>query len=539
MNDSTDKITSASSVSPAAPFSGHSIIKKTLAISGSTFLSRVLGIAREILSVSFLGAGAVSDAFLTAYKIPNSLRKIFAEGALSAAFIPTLVKLVREKNHAQAHSLMSLAFLFFESIVLILCILGVWKAELIISLIAPGFSPEQVALAVPFLRILMPFIFFLSSSALLAGALQSVGHFFVPAFSPVLLNLVFIGGLMTCITFSLPVTYLCVFILFGGLLQLIAHVIAYWRLNFSFGPIDKQSLKTFQSIFAKFFLCSISMSIVEISLFIDTSFASYLPNGSISLIYYANRFMGIPLGIFAVAFSTILLPHFSRVSTYAPKRLHFYLLEASKLVFWVTIPATLCMSFFAEKIFHTMFLSDKFTIDQVIQASHILIAFSIGLFFFAVNKILLNLYYALHVTWVPAAIAASATVINILLNVLFINHFQATGLACATTIAGAVQTIALVTVLHKQYHFSLYGTQFLSFAKQYCTQLACTFTLFYAFFKTIEHAITLLPAPLATFFLYKIGFWFWVGPLTMACMGTLYYTRNWFNINLYFLGSRS
>lgn len=518
--------------------SSSSIIKKTLEISGSTLLSRFLGIIREILTVSYLGAGAVSDAFLTAYKIPNSLRKIFAEGALSAAFIPTLVKVVREKKMSEANSLMSIAFLFFESIVLILCVLVLWKTEQIIQLIAPGFSSEQVTQAVPFLRVLMPFIFFLSSSALLAGALQSVGHFFVPAFSPVLLNIVFITGLLICTFFSLPVLYLCFFILFGGFLQLIVHILTYWQLQFSFGPINRTSVQAFGSIFAKFFLCSISMSIIEISLFIDTSFASYLPNGSISLIYYANRFVGIPLGIFAVAFSTILLPHFARIGAYAPKRLNFYLLESTKLIFWVTIPMMCMLCFFAEKIFHTLFLSNKFTIDQVVQASHILIAFSLGLFFFSINKILLNIYYAIHVTWVPAAISAFATLINVGLNMLFIDRFAAPGLAFATTIAGTTQTILFLWVLCSYYKFQFYTARFFLFAKSYLTQLLCILTLFYILFILFERFISSLPISLSSFFLYKIGFWLWTGPLCLACMLAFYYTRHYFNINLYFLGKQ-
>ena len=251
-------------------------------------------------------------------------------------------------------SLMSLAFLLFEGSLLIVCGLTMIFAPTVITLIAPGFSEQQIMLTVPLLRILMPFIFFISSSALLAGALQAVGNFFVPAFGPILLNIVFIIGLLICWFFHWPVEYFCFFILFGGLLQFMQHLIAYFKLNFSFGIVTKHTWKSFNHILAKFSMVLLSMSVMEISLFIDTSFASYLPAGSISLIYYANRFMGIPLGVFAAAFSTILLPHFSRISTYAPKRLNFYLLESAKLVFWVTIPCTAALIFFSDKIFMTL-----------------------------------------------------------------------------------------------------------------------------------------------------------------------------------------
>ncbi|HSW73885.1 MAG TPA: murein biosynthesis integral membrane protein MurJ [Candidatus Limnocylindria bacterium] len=513
-----------------------SILHKTVQFGGWTLVSRFLGILRESLQGYYLGAGAASDAFITAYKIPNSLRKIFAEGALSAAFVPTLVQVVRQKGHKEASSLMSLAFIFFEGLVLLLCALTMWKAEFTLSLIAPGFSHDQVVLGVPLLRILMPFIFFLSTSALLAGALQSVGHFFVPAFSPVLLNLVFITGLLFCIQFGYDVTYLCFFILSGGLLQLIAHISAYTRLHFSFAGLDRTTWQNFKPVLSKFLLGSLSMSIVEINLFIDTSFASYLPEGSISLIYLANRFMGIPLGVFAVAFSTILLPHLSQVSMYAPKRLSFYLLEASKLVVWVTVPVTLLMCFLSEKIFYTLFLSKKFVAAQVVEASHILIAFLVGLFFFSLNKILLNMYYALHVAWIPALISVIATAVNIILNWAFMDIWHATGLAVATTVSSIVQTIFFLIFLRQRYNFTLYVMPFLNFLMRYMVQLALVTAFFVlSYYGGVWFIATQLPAGLAHFLLYKIGFWLWVGPLCGASAFFVFYTRSWFSLNLYFL----
>ncbi len=512
-----------------------SIINKTLQVSGSTLLSRLLGIIREVLMVKYLGASAISDAFLTAYKIPNSLRKIFAEGALSAAFIPTIVQVVRQKGRSAVNSLITLGFLVFEGMVLVLCVLIMWQAEFVLRLIAPGFSEQQIINAIPYLQILMPFIFFLSSSALLTGALQSVGHFFVPAFSPVLLNIVFIGALIICKGFNLPVTYLCWFILFGGFLQLIAHIITYFSLHFSFGRIQKKDLAAFGVVLGKFGLCLPSVSIMEVSLFIDTSFASYLPDGSISLINYANRFMGIPLGVFAVAFSTVLLPHFSRVSAYAPKRLQFYLLESIKLVWWVTLPVSLLMIFFADKIFLTIFLS-KITLAQAYEASHILIAFVIGLFFFALNKILLNVYYALHVTWVPGVVSLIATVINIGLNWLLMPPLQSVGLALATTIStGFVQTLLLLAVLYWQFNFNVYPKQLALFIARYSLQVIVLTLPFLGFYFSLLRIMQLLPEDLANFFVARIGFWFWVGPLACLYMVSLWYLRSYFKVRLYFI----
>lgn len=517
-------------------FSHKKILTKTIQVGASTLLSRLFGIAREVLMIRYLGASGLSDAFLTAYKIPNSLRKIFAEGALSAAFIPTVTSTIKQKNKHSIAGLMTLGFLFFEGTVLVLCALIMSNAATILQLIAPGFSPEQIAQAIPMVHILMPLIFFISSSALLAGALQAVNHFFIPAIAPIILNIVFIIGIIVCLLCDLPVTNLCWFILFGGAIHCAAHVITYLKLQFTVATPNKQDLVLFGRIIGTFFLCLPSISLMEIALFIDTSFASLLAPGSISLLFYANRFVGIPLGVFAVAFSTILLPHFSRVHTYSPTRLHYYLLESAKLILWVTTPVALLMGFFSHDIFATIFLSKKFSLMQVHEAGNILIAFLFGLFSFSLNKIILNIFYSMHAAWIPALIALIATCINILLNILFIERFQTIGLALATTLSSIIQTILFVVILHKKYHFRLYSKQFFSFAMRYTAQLILCSILFVSSYFTITHLIPLLlPSSLATFFLIKIGLWLWVGPLAGLFFIMMWYSKTYFGIKLHFL----
>lgn len=265
-------------------FTRQSIIKKTLQVGKFTLLSRLLGLVREFFFGRFLGASELSDAFITAWKVPNSLRKIFAEGALSAAFVPTIVQKVRSEGRQAIGSMMFLGFLIFEGMVLLLTALAMQHAYGFIALIAPGFSPDQIAKGATYLRIVMPFIFLISTSALLAGALQAVGHFFVPAIGPVLLNIMYIAGLVVCLAYKLPVEWLCWFIMVGGVIQLLAHVIAYLNLRFRFRVIGRDDLKQFVPILSKFVLCLLSMSVMELGLFIDTSFGSLLSKGSVSLI---------------------------------------------------------------------------------------------------------------------------------------------------------------------------------------------------------------------------------------------------------------
>ncbi len=512
-------------------FTRKSIIQKTMQVGGWTLISRCLGIVREILQVRYMGASALSDAFITAWKVPNSLRKIFAEGALSAAFVPSIVQTIRKEGRQAINGLMSLGFVVFEGMVLLLCVIAMTYADTFVALIAPGFSIEQIRAGAQFLHILMPFIFLISTSALLAGPLQAIGHFFIPAFGPVLLNIVYILGLIVCLTFNFPITVLCWFILAGGLLQLVAHIVVYIKHHFGFGGISKRDVKKFGWVLLRFIPCLLSMSVMELGLFIDTSFASLLSKGTVSLIYYANRFMGIPLGVFAVALSTILLPHFSRVSSYAPKRLGFYLLEATKLVAWVTVPIAITMMFLAKKIFITLLVSDKFSLAQAHEAGAILIASLLGLFFFAINKILLNVYYSLHHTVIPAIIAVGAVTTNIFLNWFLISYLQAVGLALATTVAAILQTLFLYGILYF-FGINLYLTHLLAFCIKYVGQIIVVGIGFIATYWTI---ITLFSLGSLSFFIDSIGFWLWVGPLSGLFMLTLYVTRTWFGIRVLFL----
>ncbi len=516
------------------------ILKKTMQVGSSTLMSRFLGLAREILLMRFLGVGVIADAFTTAFLIPNSLRKIFAEGALTAAFVPTFIALFHKGGKEKANQLMGLAFLLFEGIVLLLCILVTWQPEATIHMIAPGFSPEQVIATIPCLRILMPFIFFISSSSLLAGALQSVNHFFIPAFCPVLLNIFFIGGIVLCLAYNFSVAFLCYAILMGGLIQFLAHLIQYLYLGFYVSYAESDTIKTFGSMIIKFLFCFLSMSVMELSLIIDQRFASYLPVGSVTLIKYTSRFMGIPLGVFAVAFSTILLPHFARTHLSDPKRLHFYLNESMKFVFWVTIPATIIMGYLSEDIFITLFASSSSKFPQALipEAGYLLMTFLSGLFFFSINKILFNLYYSFHDTKLPTIIAALATIINIISNYALVGRYGTIGLAAGTCLSGAAQTLLSLYFLKRTHEFDLHLKDFFNFVRSYSLQLAIVFIPFYWIYKLCLHSVSSLcsgSTKLTFFFLKSFGFWLWVMPLMIALFVCLYLVHKKSKTVLYFL----
>lgn len=509
------------------------VIKQTIGFGTATLFSRVLGFVRDIMLINYLGAGLISDAFMTAYRLPNTLRRIFAEGALSSSLTPTLVQAHRTHDRSAINSLMLLSLIIFEGALVIICALTIWKAQEIIYFLAPGFSPEKISYTVPFFRILMPLILFISSSAVFASALQSINHFFIPAVAPVLFNIIFIASIGLCLYNNWNPEFFCYLVLAAGMTQLALHIIFYIRYKFSFSKINSSTWNQFRSIGIKFLFCFISTGLSEIYILIDTMFCSYLKDGSITLMHAATRFMSLPMGMFATALATIMLPYVSRMSSYAPRRLSFYMLEITKLVFWVTIPVTILMAFFSEKIFHTLY--PKFSLEQALESGMILTAFAIGIFALSLRKMLLNIYYARHVTWIPALLSVIATLSNIGLNFILIHYWQAAGLAAASTIAAFLEMILLIIFLHYYFELSMSYKRLLQFVGRYCVQLMLVFVPLYILYNNVYGALARSSSTIAPFFLYKIGFWFWVCPLCLVAAIIIYFTRKQFKLPLYFL----
>jgi len=513
----------------------RSIIKKTLEFGIPTLLSRMLGMLREIVQGRLLGVGFEAQAFIVAFKIPSSLRKIFAEGALAGALVPTIVSILKTDGKKSVNDLMTISFIVFEGVLFFIC-LGIFSyPATVIKCIAWGFSAEQVAFAVPYLRILISFILFISSSALLGGALQSVYHFLVPAFFPVVLNLFYLAGLYICKWYGVSLNYLCYSVVLGSFVVFLMHLFMYFRYHFSFGTINRKSCQNFKKLIYKFIPSMLGMSVVEINLFLDSTLASFFGAGYV-LLYLGSRFMGIPLGVFSVAFSSTLLPHFSRVAMYAPKRLSFYLLEAAKLVFWVTVPAAILMSMFAREIYLTLLVSgnSKFSASYVPEAANILVAFLFGLFFFSINKILLNVYYSFHDTRIPTVTSIVSAVFNFGANLLLMQYFRSVGIALATTFAGILQTILLLYYLQKKYNFNLHFDYFVQFAWRYIMQLLCVVPVVYGIHKLFYWYISSFTC-CSNFLLKGAGFWVWTAPLMALVFVVLYFTRTWFGLRMHFL----
>ncbi|QQR53588.1 murein biosynthesis integral membrane protein MurJ [bacterium] len=504
-------------------FNRKTILKKTFQVGFLTQLSRFLGVIREVLMVQYLGVGVLSDAFITAFKVPNSLRKIFAEGALSAALIPSIVQVSKQKKQTDfATQFITAAFLFFEGTCFLLALLFMIRSENIIDLIAVGFLPEQKAVASRLLFILMPFILCISISSLFAGALQAQGHFLIPAAGPLVLNIFFLAALTLCLFKQLAVSYLCVFIVVAGMVQAFIHSYAYYFYQGGFSWPDKAVISPLKHMIKKFLLCLPSISFSEINLFIDTTFASLLSSGSISLLYYANRFMGIPLGVLVGSLTTVLLPQLSHIALSSPKRLSLYIFESIKLILWVTIPVTIVMIITAHQLFYSTFFSKNFSLEQVEIAGTVLQVFCVGLPFLSLNRLFLNVFYALHRTFVPAIISLISVVVNIVCNYLLLYNLKIIGLALATSISAVLQMILFMIALH-YYGYTLYLSKLAGLLFKY---MICLLAIGIPI-KSIHYTVLFwLPSGVVDMYVgTRFGYWFLAGPLSILFCVLIFLSR--------------
>lgn len=510
-----------------------SILKKAAQFGSVTFLSRIFGIIREMLFARVLGVGAISDAFLMALKIPSFLRRIFAEGSLSAAFVPVFVKKIRNKEFKLANSLFSSTFIFFEGVVFILVVLVVLFPRYIFYFAAPGFTAEQLKYAIPFLRILFPMLFFYTASALFAGALNSVNHVLIPAFGPVIMNIVLILFLLGAKFLGFSLTTVCYGILLSGLIVFFMHLITFFYYNFKFERPIKEANKSLKLVLAKFLPSLLGVSIIEINLFVDTAIASYLKAGSVSMMHYAGRFVNLPIGVFAVGFATIILPHFSRYASYAPKRLKFQIFESTKLITWLTLPAMIFLMFISEEIFTILMFGKVTTLENALIAKSLLIVYLTALLFYCLNKVLVNVFYAMNNTVTPTIALVISSIINVIASIYGMIYFGALGIAAATAFSGLILTVLYFLFLHKKYDFKFYYARYFNFLLHYIFQLIFASTFFLSLYWLSFYGLAF--TQYYEFFRNSFGYWLIVMPLVAITGLFIYLTRKLFGIKLYFL----
>jgi putative peptidoglycan lipid II flippase len=462
------------------------LLKALAAVGSMTFLSRVLGFVRDTLIARVFGAGIYTDAFFVAFKIPNLLRRLFAEGAFSQAFVPILAEYKNQRGHEETQSLVNHVATLLGLALVVVTIIGIVAAPLIVYISAPGFAsdPEKFALTIDLLRIIFPYILFISLVSLAGGLLNTYGKFSVPAFTPVWLNVSFIvAALLFADDFNPPVKVLAWAVFVGGIIQLAfqipflvkigmlprlklnLHDEGVWRILKLMGP----------AVFG--------VSIAQISLLINTIFASFLVAGSVSWLYYADRLMEFPTGLLGVALGTILLPSLSK--SFADKEDGEYsqLLDwGLRLTFILALPAAVALAVLAIPLVTSLFHYGAFTDHDVLMTRQALVAYSLGLLGLILVKVLAPAFYSRQNIKTPVKIALFTLVATQFMNLIFVFglDLRHAGLALAIGLGACINAGLLYYHLRKADVYKPQAGWLLFMSKLLLALLAMAVALYFA-----------------------------------------------------------
>ncbi len=428
---------------------------RTLAtVSSFTLLSRILGFVRDFAIARTFGAGAFTDAFIVAFKLPNLLRRMFAEGAFSQAFVPLLAEYRNQRGEAETKALVDRVATLLFLIVAAVAALGVVGAPALIYISAPGFAADadKFALTVQLTHITFPYILFMSLVALAAGILNTWSKFALPAFTPTLLNLSFIGmALFAAPYFDPPIMALAWAVFLGGILQLAIQLPALKRIGmlprFDFAPGDPGVRRVMKLMVPAL----LGVSVAQISLLINTIFASFLITGSVSWLYYADRLMEFPAGLLGAALGTILLPSLAKAhSSSQPGEFSALLDWGLRLTFLLTLPAAIGLALLGVPLLSTLFMHGAFSADDVLQTRQALAAYSLGLIGLILVKVLAPAFYAQQNIKTPVKIALLTLLATQAMNLAFVVPLKHAGLALAVGLAACLNAALLYRGLRQR-----------------------------------------------------------------------------------------
>lgn len=419
----------------------------------ATLTSRILGMIRDMV-VARLGAGLATDAFYVAYRIPNLLRELLAEGSMSAGFIPVFTEYWTTRTKAEAWELACKVFTLLLGILLVVCALGIYFAPWIVHLIAPGFSDEggKFSLTIVLTRIMFPYLLFIGLAALTMGVLNSIRAFGIPALAPAVDNLVIIFSIFIFSWYLKdPIIGIAVAVTLGGTVQFLFQLPSLFKngllFKLNFGIRDPGVKKIFSLVLPTL----LGLSVAQINLLVNTLLASTLAEGSVTYLYYGIRLIHFPLGIFAIAVATAILPS---LSTQAAKKDMDGLKESFsfglRLVFFISFPAMIGLIFLRVPIVQVLFQHGDFTFSATEGTATAVLYYSLGLWAFAGVRIVIPVFYALQDTKTPVKIAIVSLLSNIVLSLILMGPLKHGGLALATSLASAINLTLLIWILRKR-----------------------------------------------------------------------------------------
>jgi putative peptidoglycan lipid II flippase len=432
------------------------LLKALAAISSLTLVSRILAFVRDVLIARVFGAGAATDAFFVAFKLPNLLRRLFAEGAFSQAFVPIFGEYKSRRGQEETKLLVDHVTTMLALILFVVTLLGIIAAPILVYISAPGFAsdPQKFDLTVQLLRITSPYIFFISLVAVAAGILNTYNKFWVPAFAPILLNVCFIGGaLWAAPYFDPPILALAWAVFVAGIVQLGFQLPFLKKIgmlpNIRFSLKDAGMWRVIKQMGPAVF----GVSIAQISLILNTIFASFLVAGSVSWLYYADRLMEFPTGLLGVALGTILLPSLSRCHAEGNIEEYSKLLDwGLRLTLLLALPAALALGMIATPLLATFFQHGEFSAHDVMMSRDALIGYSIGLLGLILVKILAPGFYAKQDIKTPVKIGIVTLIATQAMNVWFVFGLDLAhaGLALSIGLAACFNSAILFYFLRKR-----------------------------------------------------------------------------------------
>ena len=430
------------------------LLKSGIIVSAMTFLSRILGLVRDIVMTYVLGASWVTDVFLVAQKIPNFLRRLFAEGAFSQAFIPVLAEYQTNKEVQEVKKLIAETAGTLGAILLLVAIIGIAGSPVLVSLFGPGFvgKEQEFELASLLLKITFPYILFISLTAFCGSVLNSVGRFGVPAFTPVLLNISIISAAIIVTPAAEDKTAMALAwgVFVAGIIQLLLQLPFLWKEGLLEKPKWGWKSTGVQKILTLMGPALFGVSVGQINLMLDTILASFLERGSIAWLYVSDRMLEFPLGMFAIAISTVILPSLSRQHASDNKEEFNQTFNwGLRLVFLIGIPATIGLFIMAEPIILTVFQNGKFSQQDAFLSSLSLKAYIVGLLGFMLIKVLATGFFSRQDTKTPVKIGIIAMAVNMVFNLILFFPLKHAGLALATSISAIVNASLLFYSLKK------------------------------------------------------------------------------------------
>jgi putative peptidoglycan lipid II flippase len=425
----------------------HKIAKAATTIGIGTFLSRLLGFFRDMVIANFFGAGMATDAFFVAFRLPNLWRRLVGEGSLTISFIPVYTEYLTKRSEKEAREVGHIAFTVAGVILLILTGLGILFSPILIRIIAPGFAenPEKFQLTITLNQIIFPYLFFMGLFALCMGILNSLRHFFAPAIAPIFLNISIIASVFLFYgVFQRPVMSLALGVLAGGVIQFLFQIPFLlkrgitFRFNFNF---RHPAIKRIGSLMIP---ALFGTAVYQLNVFVDTIFASFLPGGSVSYLFFADRLMEFPLGIFAIAIGVASLPSLSQLASKGDMdELKGTLLFTFRLVSFISIPAMVGLIALKTPIINLLFQRGLFDHSATVMTTRALLCYSVGLWAIAGARTVVPAFYSLQDTWTPFKISLVCLGANVILNSILIFPLKHAGLALATSLSSALNLILL------------------------------------------------------------------------------------------------